>query len=55
MENHRCVAARLAGGGDFEGADAGKPDCYGVSKVTGYCVGAIPSSRRNMSLKLLGE
>jgi hypothetical protein len=25
------VAARLTGVGDFEGAHAGKPDCYGLS------------------------
>jgi len=28
------VAARLAGGGDPEDADAGKPDCYGFVTST---------------------
>jgi hypothetical protein len=27
------VAARLAGDCDLEGADAGKPDCYGMCGV----------------------
>jgi len=34
---HLPVAVRLAGVGDLEAADAGKPDCYGKVALSRFC------------------
>jgi len=37
------VAARLAGGGGFANADAGKPDCYeGLKCLQALCLAQVP-------------
>jgi hypothetical protein len=49
---HRPVAARLAGGGDFNAADAGKPDCYGFGGEASKCFwpGAVGGSLLAMAV-----
>jgi len=45
----RSVAARLAGGGGLEIADAGEPDCYGI----GLCLWLV-LRRRTVAARLAG-